>query len=148
MKRSLSIVLVFGMLVAGGCGTDTGDRVASGAGIGAGAGAVVGAVTGLTILEGVLIGAAAGGLVGGLTEADVINLGDPIWADQEQSANRSAVMRVQAGLTKLGYNPGPIDGVMGPNTRSAIRGYQRDHGLAVDGRASKSLASHIDRQLG
>jgi len=55
---------------------------------------------------------------------------------------------VQAGLTDLGYNPGPIDGVMGPQTRSAIRTYQRDHGLQVDGRATEGLARHIDQQLG
>jgi peptidoglycan hydrolase-like protein with peptidoglycan-binding domain len=147
MKRGLSILLTCSFLIVGGCGTNTGDRAASGAGIGAGAGAVVGAVTGLSILEGALIGAAAGGLIGGFTDADVINLGDPIWADKEQSANRSAVMRVQAGLNKLGYDPGPIDGVMGPQTRSAIRSYQRDHGLAVNGRPTQSLARHIDGQL-
>jgi hypothetical protein len=148
MKRVLSVFLIFSFLSLGACGSSTGDRAASGAGIGAGAGAVVGAVTGLSLLEGVLIGAAAGGLIGGLTDEDVINLGDPIWASDERSANQSAVMRVQAGLNDLGYNAGPIDGVMGPQTRSAIRTYQRDHGLPVDGRPTEQLARHIDQQLG
>ena len=58
------------------CGTEPGERAATGAGTGAGAGAVIGAVTGLSVLEGALLGAAAGGLTGGLTDADFLNLGD------------------------------------------------------------------------
>jgi peptidoglycan hydrolase-like protein with peptidoglycan-binding domain len=144
--RSLLVALL--ALALAGCGTSTGDRAASGAGIGAAAGAVIGAVTGLSILQGVLIGAAAGGLTGGLTSSDVVNLGDPIWASKDRQANRSAVARVQAGLAKLGYDPGPIDGAMGGKTESAIRAYQRDYGLPVDGRPTQELAQHIESRLG
>ncbi|WP_299626272.1 YMGG-like glycine zipper-containing protein [Pelagibius sp.] len=66
-------------LALSACGSSTGDRGLSGAGIGAGAGAVVGAVTGLTVVEGALIGAAAGGLTGVLTDEDDIDLGKPLW---------------------------------------------------------------------
>jgi phage tail tape-measure protein len=142
-----SFLLSFALILAA-CGSSTGDRAASGAGIGATAGAVVGAVTGLSILEGVVIGGVAGGVVGGVTDESQIDLGDPIWADDEQPANSSAVGRVQAGLTQLGYNPGPVDGVMGSQTRSAIEAYQRDHGLLVDGRPTSQLARHIEDQLG
>lgn len=61
------------------CGSTTGDRGLSGAGIGAAAGTAVGAVTGLGIVEGALIGAGAGGLTGALTDEDTIDLGDPWW---------------------------------------------------------------------
>ena len=134
-------------LLLSACGSSTGDRTASGAGIGAAAGTVVGAVTGLSLLQGALIGAVAGGLTGGLTSEDTINLGDPVWASDSRPANNSAVARVQAGLTDLGYNPGPIDGVQGSNTTNAIRDYQRDNGLLQDGRASYELAHHIDNRL-
>lgn len=147
MKRVVLIPVVSVALVLAACGSSTGDRAASGAGIGAGAGAVVGAVTGLSILQGVLLGAAAGGLTGALTDEDVIDLGDPIWASDEAPANRSAVARVQAGLAKLDYDPGPIDGVQGAKTTAAIRAYQRDNGLAEDGRATLALASHIEGKL-
>jgi peptidoglycan hydrolase-like protein with peptidoglycan-binding domain len=139
-------LLVIALILAA-CGSSTGDRAASGAGIGATAGAVVGAVTGLSILEGVVIGGVAGGVVGGVTDESQIDLGDPIWADNDQPANSTAVGRVQAGLAQLGYNPGPIDGVMGAQTRSAIEAYQRDHGLLVDGRPTSQLAQHIEDQL-
>ena len=145
--RYTVVVATSAALLLSACGTTTGDRGLSGAGIGAGAGAVVGAVTGLSILEGVAIGAVAGGLAGALTDADLINLGDPIWATNDKPANNAAVVRVQAGLRDLGYNPGPIDGVQGAQTTSAIKAYQRDNGLLVDGRASYELASHIDGKL-
>lgn len=40
---------------------------------------------------------------------------------------------VQEALLKLSYNPGPIDGYMGPLTRAALMAFQHTHGLAVDG---------------
>ena len=147
MKAVISAILLMVPLAISACGSSTGDRAASGAGIGAGAGAVLGAVTGLSILQGVLIGAAAGGLTGALTDEETINLGDPIWATNDQPANASAIARVQAGLAKLGYDPGTIDGVQGTQTTAAIKAYQRDNGLLEDGRASIELASHIDERL-
>ncbi len=147
MTRSITACIAGAALVLAGCGSSTSDRAISGAGIGAAAGAIVGAVTGLTVLQGALIGAAAGGLTGGLTSQDMINLGDPIWARNGQPANEAAVARVQAGLNKLGYDPGQVDGSMGPRTDSAIRAYQSDHKLLVDGRPTYELAQHIDGEL-
>ena len=94
-----------------------------------------------------MIGAAAGGLTGALTTEDAVNLGDPIWASDSQDANGTAVSQIQAGLTQLGYEPGPIDGTMGSQTSAAIRAYQRDNKLLVDGRPTYQLAQHIDNQL-
>ncbi len=147
MHRSIA-ALVFGLgLFVTACGSSTGDRTLSGAGIGAAAGTIIGAVTGLSLLEGALIGAAAGGLTGALTTEDAINLGDPIWASNTGEANGTAVSQIQAGLTNLGYDPGPIDGTMGSQTSAAIRAYQRDNKLLVDGRPTFELAQHIDGQL-
>ena len=142
---SLCLVLVVGLSA---CGSTEGDRTASGAGIGAAAGAAVGAVTGLTILEGAVIGAAAGAATGYFTDEDTINLGKPIWEDDDEAAGAQSgvVSRVQSGLVRLGYEPGPVDGVMGPQTAEAIRRYQSDHGLLTDGRATAQLADHIDQQ--
>jgi len=39
--------------------------------------------------------------------------------------------QVQSSLAQQGYYYGPIDGILGPGTRSAIQRYQIDHGLAV-----------------
>jgi peptidoglycan hydrolase-like protein with peptidoglycan-binding domain len=147
MHRSIAALLIGLSLFVTACGSRPADRAVSGAGIGAIAGTIVGAVTGLSLLQGALIGAAAGGVTGALTSEDVINLGDPIWASNTQEANGSAVSQIQAGLTELGYNPGSIDGIKGPQTESAIRAYQRDHKLLVDGRPTFELAQHIDEQM-
>jgi len=40
---------------------------------------------------------------------------------------------LQAKLTALGYAPGPVDGQYGPATAGAVRAFQRDHELEVDG---------------
>ena len=61
------------------CGTNTGDRALTGAGIGAATGASIGAITPLSILPATLIGAGVGAAIGGLTSADEIDLGKPLW---------------------------------------------------------------------
>jgi peptidoglycan hydrolase-like protein with peptidoglycan-binding domain len=40
---------------------------------------------------------------------------------------------VQTGLTKLGYTPGTIDGKDGPTTQKAVRAFQTDAKIGVDG---------------
>ncbi|PHP67252.1 peptidoglycan-binding protein [Zhengella mangrovi] len=44
----------------------------------------------------------------------------------------NAVATLQRHLSALGY-PLPIDGTFGPQTERAVRAFQSDHGLAVDG---------------
>lgn len=46
---------------------------------------------------------------------------------------------VQRELRRRGYYHGSLDGDVGPGTRSAIRAYQYDRGLAVTGRIDRSL---------
>ena len=41
--------------------------------------------------------------------------------------------QIQCLLTYLGYSPGAIDGADGRNTQAAIRDFQADYGLTVDG---------------
>ncbi len=51
----------------------------------------------------------------------------------------SIVARVQERLAHSGYYAGSVDGVMGPRTRSAIRAYERRHGLPIDGAIDRRL---------
>ncbi len=44
-----------------------------------------------------------------------------------------SVRAAQAELARLGYNPGPIDGVNGPRTAGAIRAFQRAQRLPETG---------------
>jgi osmotically inducible lipoprotein OsmB len=77
MVRSIIVLAVAGFVLAG-CGTSTGDRGLSGAGLGAATGAVVGAMVGAP-LAGAAIGAGAGATVGAVTSPSAIDLGKPVW---------------------------------------------------------------------
>lgn len=44
-----------------------------------------------------------------------------------------SVREIQTALKKAGFDPGPIDGIMGNRTRSAIRAFQEANNLKVDG---------------
>ena len=41
------------------------------------------------------------------------------------------IVNVQVALRDWGYEPGPIDGVLGPQTRGALAAFQADNGLLV-----------------
>jgi hypothetical protein len=82
-KEMLLGAALVSVLALGACGTSTSDRVLSGAGIGAAAGAVGSAITGGDAGTGAVIGGAAGGVVGGVTDKDDVDLGDPIWDDDD-----------------------------------------------------------------
>jgi hypothetical protein len=51
----------------------------------------------------------------------------------------SIVVEVQSRLARAGYYHGAIDGVMGRQTRYAIRAYERAHNMRVDGAISRQL---------
>lgn len=78
MNKRASLVLVVAAVVLSGCGTSTGDRGLSGAGIGAATGAVVGAMVGAP-LAGAAIGAGAGATIGAVTSPSAVDLGKPAW---------------------------------------------------------------------
>ena len=47
------------------------------------------------------------------------------------------IRQIQNLLDYLGYDPGVIDGANGPNTRDAVKSFQRAEGLTVDGIAGE-----------
>lgn len=54
---------------------------------------------------------------------------------------------VQQALSKLGFNPGKIDGMDGPNTQKAVRAFQAHAAIKVDGivgnETRKALVSEL-----
>ena len=60
----------------------------------------------------------------------------PTSAEVLDPNDNASVMHIQRQLSALGYNTGPIDGMIGPMTRNAIKGFQKDHGLPVNGEAT------------
>jgi len=56
---------------------------------------------------------------------------------------QALVTDIQQQLTELGYRPGAVDGAVGERTRQAIRRYQSNTGLIVDGHPSEALRQHL-----
>jgi hypothetical protein len=56
------------------------------------------------------------------------------------------VQEIQSQLSARGYDPGPADGRLGMRTRTAIEGFQRDHRLTVDGRATGDLLEMLRKK--
>jgi hypothetical protein len=65
-------------------------------------------------------------------------------AGDEVALDAALVDKVQTQLAGLGYQPGPVDGAMGPKTRAAIRRYQVVVGLPVDGRITESFLARLE----
>lgn len=61
--------------------------------------------------------------------------------------SRDTIATIQQTLNELGYDAGAADGAIGAKTRSAIRSYQADQGLAVTGQASPVLLEHLQDSL-
>lgn len=61
--------------------------------------------------------------------------------------DESLVLHIQEALRKKGYDPGLLDGQMGPRTFSAILTYQNKHGLSVDGKPTSGLLKHLREGL-
>lgn len=55
------------------------------------------------------------------------------------------VLEAEERLLDLGYDPGPIDGVLTDQTRAALRDYQRDSALPVNGRMTWAVVENMRR---
>lgn len=50
---------------------------------------------------------------------------------------------IQRRLNELGFDAGPEDGVLGPQTRGAVHAYQRDRGLTADAHPDRALLERL-----
>ncbi len=53
--------------------------------------------------------------------------------------DRGGVRAVQTALRAKGFDPGPIDGVVGPLTREAMKAYQSRYGMKPTGAIDNQL---------
>jgi peptidoglycan hydrolase-like protein with peptidoglycan-binding domain len=53
------------------------------------------------------------------------------------------VKKVQQSLIDKGFDPGNVDGIMGPRTRSGIRKYQQSENMPVTGRLDADTAGKL-----
>lgn len=80
--------------------------------------------------------------------ADRIGGGPPLmtpWPHEDplSLADRTSA---QAALSRLGYDPGAVDGVIGANTRAALRQWQKARGLPADGYLSLDVIRRLQAE--
>jgi membrane-bound lytic murein transglycosylase B len=68
------------------------------------------------------------------------------WPRNARPLTRSQTRELQSLLTRAGFSTGGVDGVVGPNTRRAIRAFQRSRGDIPDGFASTELLNDLKRR--
>ncbi len=62
-----------------------------------------------------------------------------------------SVRKMQQALKDKGYYKGEVDGILGPQTRAALRQYQRSEKLTASGRYTQETATHLgtaDKEVG
>lgn len=91
-------------------------------------------------------------------EANIVSVPDGWMADQGTTSSirapqtapeidaaqmKKAVQNIQAILNNNGYDAGPIDGVMGGKTTTAIKAFQKDNGLEPNGAVNQALVTKL-----
>jgi putative peptidoglycan binding protein len=69
--------------------------------------------------------------------------GDTERGTRGHKAGKAGVKQVQEALKAQGHDPGPIDGVMGPQTQEALRAYQRSQNLTETGRLDPETSEKL-----
>jgi peptidoglycan hydrolase-like protein with peptidoglycan-binding domain len=82
----------------------------------------------------------------------------PGWAAEEKPAKEEkmgkmektapakgseSIMKLQEALKAKGQDPGPVDGMMGPKTRGALKAFQEASGLKGSGRLDDQTAEKL-----
>jgi len=61
----------------------------------------------------------------------------------KSAQSRQETRQIQTALKQAGFEPGPIDGMMGPMTMTALRNYQSHNGLQVTGTLTQETRSAL-----
>lgn len=69
------------------------------------------------------------------------------WPADEHPLGPRERLTMQNNLRALGYDPGPIDGILGRKARAALRRYQKDHHLPADGYPTREMLGRLNADL-
>lgn len=149
-----SVILLAGSISSANAGHYNGHQ---GSGLGAIlGGAAVGAVIGGAVKggKGAAVGAGVGAVVGAAASSGS-RAGPPPppppprpYHPPRPVYDQGLVYNIQASLSRLGYNPGPLDGAYGQLTADAISSYEYNNQIAVTGIPTEGLYYHMKQAGG
>jgi membrane-bound lytic murein transglycosylase B len=88
-------------------------------------------------------------LAGRIDSSIAFNLGTAMgWPRGDRPLTGDETEELQRRLTALGYPTQGVDGIVGPNTRKAIRGFQADKEMVPDGYLSVVLLARVRAAAG
>ena len=64
-----------------------------------------------------------------------------------EQLNSQQVRELQNSLQAQGVSPGPVDGIMGPQTQQAIRKFQQEEGLTAQGQIDQQTLEALDIEV-
>ena len=67
------------------------------------------------------------------------------WPRGDRPLSRTEKQELQGRLTALGFDTQGVDGIIGPNSRAAVRAFQQAKGLVPDGYVSATLLQAVRR---
>lgn len=83
-------------------------------------------------------------LLGSIGTIAAVQSGDDSVSTLSKMGSRGdEVRRIQQKLKNWGYYTGSVDGIYGSQTQNAVRKFQRDNGLTVDGIAGPKTLSYL-----
>jgi len=154
-RTSLSALIAFvamfalgGVVAPDGAQAQVIERGVQGGVVGAIIGGIVGGGRGAG--TGAAIGAGVG-VVAGAAEADANARARAAYESQYYApgpGQGGLVYNIQMSLARLGYDPGPVDGVYGQQTADAISQFQHANRLPVTGEPSPQLLNYMISQGG
>jgi len=77
------------------------------------------------------------------TSQAAVSASDPYAGKPKTLTDKASVKETQALLNAKGYKAGTADGIIGRNTRGAIRSYQKDNKLRTTGLVTDQLLLHL-----
>ena len=78
-----------------------------------------------------------------------LSIDNEIWTLKLSSLDPlETIEGIQGRLNNMNYQVGPIDGIEGPRTREAIRNFQRDYDLVVDGKCGHKTQEKLKKVYG
>jgi hypothetical protein len=61
--------------------------------------------------------------------------------------SRADIRRAQELLAQLGFDPGPVDGLIGPRTRAAVESFEQAKGLPASGEVTPALIDRLALEI-
>lgn len=64
-------------------------------------------------------------------------------SSQPSASPKGAIQQLQEALQSRGHDPGPIDGLIGPKTKAAIKSFQASQGIEASGEVDEKTAQAL-----